>query len=304
MSFTNTTIHYGLPQYVGSDKPTWLVDVNNANQAIDSAIFAANTAAAAAVADATAAQTAAQSAHTSADAAVTSAATANATAESAVSSATTAVQTANSASSAASAAGTTANSALDIANNASTQAGGATTNAAAAVTTANAANAKSTQAVADIAVPYDATKAYVLGAYCTYNGIFYKNIVPITVAHAFNVDEWDDVTVAERLTNLEGATGGMGFYAATFDHTAWTATTFNGQSCYMQTVACTGINASVNLGMGGAKQTNTFATNKLLNVAAALVNAGYVVPGNSLVTAYVETAPVTDVTIEWIGKVV
>lgn len=38
MSFTNSTPNYGLPQYVGTDKPTFLGDFNNAMTAIDTAL--------------------------------------------------------------------------------------------------------------------------------------------------------------------------------------------------------------------------------------------------------------------------
>lgn len=41
MSATNTTTHYNLPSFVGSDKPAWLVDWNGAMAAIDSAIYEA-----------------------------------------------------------------------------------------------------------------------------------------------------------------------------------------------------------------------------------------------------------------------
>lgn len=35
MSYTNQTQHYGLPQYVGTDVPAWLTDINGAFSAID-----------------------------------------------------------------------------------------------------------------------------------------------------------------------------------------------------------------------------------------------------------------------------
>lgn len=38
MSFTNSTPNYGLPQYVGTDKPTFLGDFNNAMSTIDTAL--------------------------------------------------------------------------------------------------------------------------------------------------------------------------------------------------------------------------------------------------------------------------
>lgn len=40
MSHTNNTTHYNLPQFVGTDTPGWLTDVNSAMSSIDAAIFA------------------------------------------------------------------------------------------------------------------------------------------------------------------------------------------------------------------------------------------------------------------------
>ena len=45
MSSTNKTEHYNLPQFIGSDIPTWLGDFNSAMTAIDSGINAAATSA-------------------------------------------------------------------------------------------------------------------------------------------------------------------------------------------------------------------------------------------------------------------
>lgn len=45
MSSTNKTEHYNLPQFIGSDIPTWLGDFNSAMAAIDSGINAAATSA-------------------------------------------------------------------------------------------------------------------------------------------------------------------------------------------------------------------------------------------------------------------
>ena len=39
MGATNSTTHYGLPQFVGTDKPAWLVDFNGSMASIDSAIY-------------------------------------------------------------------------------------------------------------------------------------------------------------------------------------------------------------------------------------------------------------------------
>ena len=64
MSSTNKTTHYNLPQFIGSDIPTWLGDFNSAMTAIDSGINAAATSASGA------ATTAAQAATTAAQALV------------------------------------------------------------------------------------------------------------------------------------------------------------------------------------------------------------------------------------------
>lgn len=43
MGHTNSTVNYNLPQFFGTDKPSWLGDVNGAFLAIDTAIAAAKT---------------------------------------------------------------------------------------------------------------------------------------------------------------------------------------------------------------------------------------------------------------------
>ena len=43
MSHTNSTTNYSLPQFVTTDKPAWLTDVNNAYSAIDTGIYNAQT---------------------------------------------------------------------------------------------------------------------------------------------------------------------------------------------------------------------------------------------------------------------
>lgn len=40
MSHTNSTTHYSLPQFIGTDTPAWLTDVNSAMSDIDAAIYA------------------------------------------------------------------------------------------------------------------------------------------------------------------------------------------------------------------------------------------------------------------------
>ena len=58
MSHTNSTTNYSLPQFVGTDKPAWLTDVNGAFSAIDTQMKSNADAATTAGSDATAANTA------------------------------------------------------------------------------------------------------------------------------------------------------------------------------------------------------------------------------------------------------
>lgn len=69
MAHTNATTHYSLPQFLSTDKPAWLTDVNPAYEAIDTAIYNAKDAADDAQADATQALSDAGTAKTTADAA-------------------------------------------------------------------------------------------------------------------------------------------------------------------------------------------------------------------------------------------
>lgn len=84
MGHTNTTVNLSLPQFIGTDKPTWLGDVNGAFAAIDAyagtndaAVSAAAAAAANAVADASAAVNTANNANTTAGNASSTATAAN-----------------------------------------------------------------------------------------------------------------------------------------------------------------------------------------------------------------------------------
>lgn len=69
MSHTNSTTNYNLPQFLTTDKPAWLTDVNNAFSDIDAAVYAAQTKADTAYSDAGNAQGDATSALTNAAAA-------------------------------------------------------------------------------------------------------------------------------------------------------------------------------------------------------------------------------------------
>lgn len=170
MAFTNQTTHYGLPQWIGSDKPTYLVDQNNAYQKIDSEIYNANVAAGEAV--------------TTANGASATAGAASATAADALS----AAQTAS----------TTADSALAAAQDAGTIAQAAQTAAGAAQTAAEAAQqAAAGNSITNLAPAYDSTITYAIDDLVTQDGKLYKCIVAVTSPEQFDINKWDDVTTSE-----------------------------------------------------------------------------------------------------------
>lgn len=177
MSFTNQTTHYGLPQWIGSDKPTYLVDQNNAYQTIDSELYNANTTAGAA-------QTAAEGAVQTAGAASTTAADAL-----------TAAQTASS----------TADSALTEAQTANTNAQAAQTAAGAAQTAAQAAQeAAAGNSITNLAPAYDSTITYDVDELVTAEGKLYKCIVAVSTPEQFDINKWDDVTTSEVYARSDG----------------------------------------------------------------------------------------------------
>lgn len=79
MGHTNSTTNYNLPQFVTTDKPAWLTDINGAFSAIDSGLHTAQT-------DATTAKNTADSAQSDATAAGTAASTADSKAAGAIAS--------------------------------------------------------------------------------------------------------------------------------------------------------------------------------------------------------------------------
>ena len=170
MSFTNQTTHYGLPQWIGSDKPTYLVDQNNAYQTIDSELYNANTASGEAV-------TTAQGAVTTAEGAASTAATALSTAQGAE---------------------TTANTADGKADNAITLAQSAQTAAGAAQTAAEAAQeAAAGNSITNLANAYDPTLTYNVGDLVTQDGKLYQCITQVSTPEAFDINKWDDKTTSE-----------------------------------------------------------------------------------------------------------
>lgn len=172
MSYTNSTPNYDLPQWIGTDKPTFLGDFNSAFSAIDTQMKA------------------------NADASTAATATANsaaATATSANTNAITALNTANSAASEAASATSAAASATSTANTAST-------NAEAAL------RASAANTIENLAPAYDPTLTYSVGDLVTYiddqnSGKLYKCIVAVTSPMEFNINYWDDVTTSEAYAN-------------------------------------------------------------------------------------------------------
>ena len=81
MSHTNATSHYSLPQFVGTDIPTWLGDFNSAMTAIDNGINSAATSASGAATTAAQASTDAAAAASSATSAYNAAAAAQKSAD-------------------------------------------------------------------------------------------------------------------------------------------------------------------------------------------------------------------------------
>ena len=131
MSHTNRTTNLQLPQFIASDKPTWLGDVNGAMLAIDTAYGNIE-------ATANGATSTANNALTNANNAVTTANQASSDASDAVSDASLALTTANNAISTANSASSTASSALSTANSASSTASSALSTANSAISKANA----------------------------------------------------------------------------------------------------------------------------------------------------------------------
>ena len=77
MASTNKTTHYELPQWIGTDKPTFLGDMNQAYEDIDTGIYNAATAASNAASAASSAQSAAATAQSAAESAASTASAAN-----------------------------------------------------------------------------------------------------------------------------------------------------------------------------------------------------------------------------------
>ena len=171
MAHTNSTTNYGLPQWIGSDKPTFLGDFNSAFNTIDTQMKSN-------------ADTAAGAAETASSANAT-AISANETAVAADAKATLAKNTADAATGAAQSASDLAT----VANN--------TANSAARTAQAN--------NIANLAPAYDETRTYSVGDLVTYvdannSGKLYKCIIAWSTPGAFNINYWDDVTASEVFT--------------------------------------------------------------------------------------------------------
>lgn len=246
MSFTNQTTHYGLPQWIGSDKPTYLVDQNNAYQKIDAEIYNANTTAGAA-------QTAAEGAVQTAGAASTTA-----------SDALTAAQTASS----------TADNALTEAQTANTNAQAAQTAAGAAQTAAQAAQeAAAGNSITNLAPAYDPTITYNVDDLVTAEGKLYKCIVAVTSPEQFDINKWDDVTTSEVYARV--GSGGDVYTKAESDAKFETQT--HASSTY-DTIA--NVNAKNNLKL------STDATKQIRFGIDSNGNYGYIKNGENVVNPF------------------
>lgn len=129
MSATNSTPNYNLPQYIGTDVPSYLGDFNSAMLKIDNAIKGVDN-------KATSAESSVATANSNATQALENSETAQTTAETAQATATSAKNTANSANTTAGTAKSTANTALETAQS--------------ALQTANTANATANKTNTDI----------------------------------------------------------------------------------------------------------------------------------------------------------
>jgi hypothetical protein len=168
MAHSNATPNYNLPQWVGTDKPTFLGDFNSAFSAIDTGMKS----------NADASTSAVQTANT-----------ADGNATNALQNANTAVNTANTAKN-------TADDAILLARQAKNQSAQAEGKADTALI-ASAANT-----IENLAPAYDPTLTYAVGDLVTYidsenSGKLYKCIVPVATPMAFNINYWDDVTTSE-----------------------------------------------------------------------------------------------------------
>lgn len=165
MSHTNSTTNYGLPQWIGSDKPTFLGDFNSAFNTIDGQM---------------------KQNSTDAGQAVSTANAANATAIEASDRSITAKNTADTAKD-------TADAANALATTASNTATVAKNTADAAARTAEANN------IGNLAPAYDETLTYNVGDVVSYidennSGKLYRCIVAWETPGAFNINYWDDIT--------------------------------------------------------------------------------------------------------------
>lgn len=263
MSFTNQTTHYGLPQWIGSDKPTYLVDQNNAYQKIDAEIYNANTTAGAA--------------QTAAEGAVQTAGAASSTAADAL----TAAQTASS----------TADSALSEAQTANTNAQAAQTAAGAAQTAAQAAQeAAAGNSITNLAPAYDPTITYAVDDLVTAEGKLYKCIVAVVTPEQFDINKWDDVTTSEVY-----AIKGLRFYRQNVANIIGTNVT--NASSWIETngdIACYYISAQFDQ-LDSIELIDLLPSNPL--IVPAVINNAYVPALYNNVTHKFEFSGVTNSTI-------
>lgn len=180
MSFTNQTTHYGLPQWIGTDKPTYLIDQNNAYQKIDTEIYNANATASEAMTNA----------------------------DSATGKVSGAIETANNALDVANGAVTTANQATTIANNANTVAGGAVTTANKAEVTAQ----KALDSIVDITGWKYSTNCATLNATNAPISLVYTSAIYNTALKTLHISWRANATLTSDITPPTTTIDGKTYY--------------------------------------------------------------------------------------------
>lgn len=188
MSHTNSTTNYNLPQFITTDKPAWLTDVNNAYSAIDTAIKNAKDAGDNAQTDATQALSNAGTAQTKAN-------TADAKAAGAVASIAEDFQASSTYS-----VGDLVmyNSLLYICTSPINTPGDWT---GVANWTRITVDDIENNILKIFASPYNPSGSYVISNTCTYNEKYYYCTAPTT--GPFDPTKWDDVTVGQMLSKRQ-----------------------------------------------------------------------------------------------------
>lgn len=235
MGHTNSTPNYNLPQFLTTDKPAWLTDINGAFSAIDTGIDAAKDAADAAQGDATQALTDAGNASTAAS-------TADAKGSGAVASIAPVFD----------AASTYGVGQLVMYNN-------LLYICTYPVTTPGAWSGISNWnriVIEDIAnnifkifaSPYNPSNTYVIGNTCTYNEKYWRCTAP--TSGTFNPSHWEDVTVGQIIGGRQAALSVRDFTFSNLNNSGNTYS-INVQSSFASYIGASGVYAITISGWSG-----------------------------------------------------